>query len=147
MAIKEEAKRAAVVYPVLFTQTHDERDTVLIEIPDLNGLTEGFGMADAIMMARDYIGSACYEKEESELPKASDLNEVLSRENTFDGDGDTIASLVDIDLEAYKRKMNSKSVRKNVTLPCWLNELAEKEHINVSRILQEALMDKLGVAR
>ena len=50
------------VYPVIFTQLNDEKNTVLIEVPDLEILTEGFGMADAMDMARDAIGlkGICY---------------------------------------------------------------------------------------
>lgn len=44
------------VYPVIFTQLKDEKNTVLIEVPDLEILTEGFGMADAVDMARDGSG-------------------------------------------------------------------------------------------
>ena len=44
------------VYPVIFTKTNDDKDTVLIEVPDLGILTEGYGMANAIYMARDAIG-------------------------------------------------------------------------------------------
>ncbi len=44
------------VYPVIFTPLNDEKDTVLIEVPDLDILTEGYGMADAVEMARDAIG-------------------------------------------------------------------------------------------
>ena len=44
------------VYPVIFTSLNDEKDTVLIEVPDLDILTEGYGMADAVEMARDAIG-------------------------------------------------------------------------------------------
>ena len=32
------------VYPVIFTQLNDEKDTVLIEVPDLEIITEGFGI-------------------------------------------------------------------------------------------------------
>ena len=56
-------------------------------------------------------------------------------------------SLVDIDFKEYRRKIDNKTVRKNVTLPNWLNKEAEKAHINVSRVLQEALMLKLGVSK
>ena len=44
------------VYPEIFTQLNDEKNTVLIEVPDLEILTEGLGMADAVEMARDAIG-------------------------------------------------------------------------------------------
>ena len=44
------------VYPVIFTPLNDKKDTVLIEVPDWEILTEGYGMADAVKMARDAIG-------------------------------------------------------------------------------------------
>lgn len=56
-------------------------------------------------------------------------------------------SLVDVDLTAYRRMLDNKTVRRNVTLPNWLNQEAEKSHINVSKVLQEALMARLGVSR
>ena len=57
-----------VVYPVIFTQTKDEKDTVLAEIPDIDGATEGYGVLDAIAMAKDYIGNALFNKPDSETP-------------------------------------------------------------------------------
>ena len=39
------------VYPVIFTQLNDKKETVLINVPDMNILTEGFGLPDAIEMA------------------------------------------------------------------------------------------------
>ena len=56
-----------------------------------------------------------------------------------------LLSLVDIDFDVYCRKIDMKTVRRNVTLPNWLNREAEEAHINVSKVLQEALMTKLGV--
>lgn len=134
------------VYPVIFTQT----DTcVLVEVPDMEILTEGKDMADAIDMARDAIGikGISLEDESMELPKASEINEVDLAKGTFSTDGISFLSLVDIDFTEYRRKVDNKTVRRNVTLPNWLNQEAEKAHVNVSRVLQDALMDKLGVAR
>ena len=56
-----------------------------------------------------------------------------------------LLSLVDIDFDVYRRKIDMKTVRRNVTLPNWLNREAEEAYINVSKVLQEALMTKLGV--
>ena len=56
-----------------------------------------------------------------------------------------LLSLVDIDFDVYRRKIDMKTVRRYVTLPNWLNREAEEAHINVSKVLQEALMTKLGV--
>lgn len=54
-------------------------------------------------------------------------------------------SLVDVDFTKYRKKVDNKMVRKNVTIPNWLNKAAEKEKINVSKVLQEALMEKIGI--
>lgn len=137
------------VYPVIFTQLNDEKDTVLIEVPDLGILTEGFGMADAVDMARDAIGlkGIVYEDNGRELPQPSLISDIDATKGAFAEDGNGCVSLVDIDFAEYRRKVDNKTVRRNVTLPNWLNQEAEKAHINVSRVLQEALMMKLGVSR
>lgn len=101
------------------------------------------------MMARDTIGLACIamEGQGNPIPKASKLQEVDASKGVFYEEGEGIVSLVDVDLIAYRRMMDNKTVRRNVTLPNWLNQEAEMAHINVSKVLQEALMTKLGVSR
>ena len=135
-----------VVYPVIFTKTNDAKDTYLIEIPDLKGMTEGYGLADAIKMARDYIGCHCYDKADADMPVASSLNDVDVSKGEFFKDGESEISLVDVDVDGYRKKMSNRAVRRNVSIPFWLNEAADKQHINVSKVLQEALMDKLNMA-
>ena len=106
-------------------------------------------MADAMMMARDAIGISCIHMEDAgeEIPVPSRLSEIDISKGTFYGEGAGILSLVDVDLAAYRRRLDNKTVRRNVTLPNWLNQEAEKAHVNVSKVLQEAFMAKLGVFR
>ena len=140
-----------VTYPVIFT---DIKTNILIEVPDLNILTEAnvegkekASFADAIMMARDAIGLSCISAEDRGEPvaKASALNDIDLKKGTFAEDGESIVSLVDVDLQVYRRRLDNKAVRRNVTLPNWLNQEAEAANLNVSRVLQEALMQKLNV--
>ena len=140
-----------VTYPVIFT---DIKTNILIEVPDLNILTEAneegkekASFADAIMMARDAIGLYCISAEDRGEPvaKASALNDIDLKKGTFAEDGESIVSLVDVDLQVYRRRLDNKAVRRNVTLPNWLNQEAEAANLNVSRVLQEALMQKLNV--
>lgn len=135
-----------VVYPVIFTQTHDGKDTYLIEIPDLKGMTQGYGLADAIQMARDYIGGYCYEKDNDKMPKASTLKDIDVSKSEFFEEGDSEISFVDVDIEAYRKKMSNRAVRRNVSIPFWLNAAADEHHINVSKVLQDALKEKLDMA-
>ncbi|MCI9232766.1 MAG: HicB family protein [Lachnospiraceae bacterium] len=134
------------VYPVYFTRT----DTVvLVEVPDLEILTEGKDMNDAIDMARDAIEVLCVAKEDAgeEIPIPSQWGDLDIRKGTFSEEGETVVSLVDIDSGEYRRKIDTRTVRRNVALPSWLNYEAEHAGINVSRVLQEALMKVLDVRR
>lgn len=134
------------VYPVLFTKTNT---IILVEVPDLEILTEGKDMADAIEMARDAIELKCVSMEDDgmEIPAPSEIDSLDTSKGTFAEDGETVISLVDIDSGEYRKKIDTKAVRKNVTIPSWLNYEAEHAGINVSRVLQEALMKVLDVKR
>lgn len=131
------------VYPTIFTQTEN---AVLVEVLDMEILTEGKNKLDAIEMARDAIGLKGITLEDmgSEIPKASELENIELSLGTFVQEGFSYISLVDIDFEEYRRRVDNKAVRRNVTLPNWLNREAEKANINVSRVLQEALISKLN---
>lgn len=132
------------VYPVLFTKT----DTVvLIEVPDFEILTQGNDLQDAIVMARDAIQLKCVSMEDNKekIPNPSKLNSIKMENAVFLESGETFVSLVDVDSTEYRRKIDTKTVRRNVALPSWLNYEAEHAGINVSRVLQEALMEVLNV--
>lgn len=142
-----------VTYPVIFT---DVETNILIEVPDLGILTEANEegatkgtIADAIMMARDAIGLACISAEDSgkEVAAASSFSDIDISKGTFYEEGKGLVSLVDVDLAAYRRMVDNKMVRRNVTLPNWLNQEADRACINVSKVLQEALMATLGVVK
>lgn len=137
------------VYPVFIVE--HEKD-YLVYVPDLDIYTEGKSMADAIEMARDAIGlkGIDYEDDKKKLPSPSTREMAIAKakEDTeiFDYSVGTL-TLVDVNFTEYRRKVDNKAVRRNVTLPNWLNIEAEKAQINVSRVLQEALINVLGVSR
>ncbi len=144
------AKEMRIAYPVIFTDTVSN---ILIEVPDLGILTEANAegepkgtTADAIMMARDAIGISCITNEDEGLSfiEPSDLSDINIGNGTFANDGPAFVSLVDVDLSEYRRRLDNKMVRRNVTLPNWLNKEAERLKINVSRVLQEALAEKVS---
>lgn len=124
----------------------------LVYVPDLDLYTEGTSLPDAIEMARDAIGlkGIDFEDDKKMIPEASDYSQAIAkaREDTedFDYTKGTL-TLVDVDFEAYRRKRNQKMIRRNVTLPNWLNIEAEKRKINVSKVLQEALAEKVEQMR
>ena len=91
-------------------------------------------MADAILMAEDAAsGWVLDELEEGNpVPPASVMGPVTPDAGGF-------VSLLTLDMDAYAEKYGSKSVRKNLTIPAWLNTFAEKHHINFSQVLTDAL--------
>lgn len=103
-------------------------------------------MYDAIYMARDLLGTWSLDQE---LPAPSSIEDAIqiTKEKADDEDFTWSAGfpvLVDIDTEEYKKKLDTRSVKKNCTIPSWLNDKAEAAGINFSRVLQEALIEKLS---
>ena len=141
------------VYPTFIVNTNDGSEhPFLVCVPDMEIFTEGDDFADAIEMARDAIGLAGISMEDNkeELPTPSGQEKALEkvRQNMEDVDfSKGILTYVDVDFTEYRKKVDTKTVRRNVALPGWLNYEAEHAGINVSRVLQEALMDVLNVKR
>lgn len=123
-------------YPVVFSKGESH---VVVYVPDFNINTQGKDFAEAIEMARDAIGimGIDMEDEKEPLPVPADISEV-ARENRSD-----IISFVDVDFAEYRRKNDMRTVRRNVTLPSWLNSEAERSGVNVSAVLQRALKQEL----
>ncbi len=106
-------------------------------------------MADAIEMARDAIGQrgVLLEDKGETLRVPSSMETIHPENGTFAEDGKTIVSLVDVDFEEYRRKNDNKMVRRNVTIPNWMDREAAREKINVSGVLREALAERLQANR
>lgn len=123
-------------YPIILTP---DKVGYVVYIPDFNINTEGDTLTDAIEMARDAIGimGIDMEDDKKELPIPTSLGE-LKKTSSSD-----IISLVDVDFTEYRRQNEQRMVRRNVTLPSWLNYEAEKSGVNVSAILQRALKNEL----
>lgn len=141
------------VYPTFILNTNDGSEhPFLVCVPDMEIYTEGDSFADAIEMARDAIGLAGISMEDNkeELPVPSDqasaMEKVKQDAEVIDF-AKGILTYVDVDFSEYRKKVDTKTVRRNVALPGWLNYEAEHAGINVSRVLQEALMDVLNVRR
>ena len=135
-------------FPVLVKK---EGADFLVFVPDLKIFTEGRDMADAIGMARDAIGAKGVTMEDmgQDIPEASGAEEAVrcARESA-DEDldfSDGIVTFVDVDFVGYRNKLMNRVVRKNCTIPFWLNEKAEKQGINFSKVLTDALIEKVGV--
>ncbi len=130
------------VYPVFIKQDHD---MYLAYIADIDAMTQGKDLYEAVEMARDLLGTRSLSQE---LPEPSEVGQAMktAKEKADEDDftiSDGFLALVDIDTIEYQHKLNTRSVHRNVSLPAWLNEKADAAGLNVSRVLQEALIEKL----
>ncbi len=125
------------VYPVILTPS---KKGYVAYVPDLDINTQGTDIIDTIEMVRDAIGLWGISEEDAgrTIPEASLKSSVECEENE-------IVTLVDINFAAYRRAHDMRTIRKNLTLPSWLNDRAEKAGVNFSQILQEGLKEKLGI--
>ncbi len=127
-----------MVYPAIFYPYSDASGGYVVEFPDLPGcVTGGKDLKEALEMAEDAAsGWILGELEEGNLvPQASKYSEVKYK------DGGQV-NMILLDIDAYAERYGEKAVRKNVTIPAWLNTFAEKQRINFSQVLQEALLIK-----
>lgn len=117
-------------YPAI---VHAEDGTYWVEFPDLEGcFSDGETLADAISNASDALGGYLCSLSDRDIdaPKASDMKDIDA--------GSDFVTIIVTDPLAYKR--STKSIKKTLTIPEWLNEEAEKRHINFSSVLQKALI-------
>ena len=45
----------------------------------------------------------------------------------------------------YRKMYNNKSVKKTLTIPEWLSDAAAEKEMNLSQVLQEALISKIQI--
>jgi len=126
-----------VVYPVIISK-HD--DWHIVQVPDLDQSTQGTDLYDAIYMARDLISLCCVDmqNEGKELPKPSEISAITHKT-------DEILTLVDCDLDEYRKMISQMEIRKTVKISGQINATAKNEKINVSQVLQQALKAELGI--
>lgn len=124
-----------LTYPAIFTF---EDNQYWVEFIDLKGcFSNGTTLPEAMENSKEALG--LFLEDLKDFPNCTtDIKNIKLEENQ-------IISFVSIDLEEHKRKYANKSVKKTLSIPAWLNTLAEKENINFSQVLQNALKDNLKI--
>ena len=133
-------KSPIYVYPAIFTP--EAKGKFSIRFPDIDGCnTFGDNLEDGITMAEDALALMIYSNFEEPgipVPESTPIKDIKLDNNEF-------VSYIVCDTAEYRRKFGTKAVKKTLTIPEWLNYEAEKAHINFSKVLQEALKEKLNV--
>jgi len=125
-----------LTYPACFYKD-EEGDAHAVVIPDLPGCVSGGAtLADAILMGIDAASGWVLDELQDgrPVPPASQMTDIHPDPGGF-------VNLIVLDMDAYTEKHGRKAVRKNLTIPAWLNTFAEQQGINFSKVLQDALAE------
>ena len=125
-------------FPAFITK---EDNACLVTFPDLEDtFTDGCTMDEALQYAEDALNLMLWTKEEDniDIPHPTAIENLQIPPNA-------VLVLVKADTLAYKRMHDTKVIRKNVSIPHWLDQLARNKNINFSNLLQKALIQELGI--
>lgn len=128
-------KEILLTYPAIFTF---EDNQYWVEFVDLKGCySDGDTLAEAMENSKEAMG--LFLEDLKEYPECTtDIKNIKLEKNQ-------IVSFVNVNLSEHKKKYENKSVKKTLSIPAWLNTVAEKENINFSQILQKALIETLNI--
>ena len=130
---------AKYIYPAIFEP--NELNGYCVYFPDLETVnTQGNDLKHAMEMAEDALCLMLYDMEKNgvEIPKASKSGDIKAKP-------DDIVNLVACDTKFYENYFSNKSVKINVTIPLWLKEQGERNHVNFSQVLQDGLKEYLHI--
>lgn len=116
-------------------------DGISIEFPDLPGcLSCADTTEEAIESAKEALSLHLYgmECDKDEIPVPSDVKDLKLDKNE-------VPIMINVFMTPFREKMNNKFVKKTLSIPNWLNTIAEHENINFSKVLQNALKDYLKI--
>lgn len=125
------------IYPALISV--DPNGKYIVRVPDIPGcMTTGRSTEEVFELIRDALaGCICTLEDVNEpVPEPSEIENVKHDPTEF-------IALIDVDTLAYREATETKAVRKNVSMPAWLSNMADKKGLNCSQILQDALKKQL----
>ena len=129
------------VFPAFFCYYED--GTVGVVFPDLPGcVSQGDGDEDALRMAREAMTFHLWGMEED-----GDTIPEPTPARGLSPEPDQVVVLIDAFMPPFRERMNNKAVTKTVTVPRWLEVEAKTAKLNYSQILQDGLMERLGIQR
>ncbi len=120
-----------------------EKDGISITFPDLPGVfSSAETTEEAIKNANEILGLVLYDMEmdNKKIPRATSLEKVKCEKNEK-------TVLVNVWMPLVRNELDEQAVKKTLTIPQWLNKLAETQNVNFSKLLQTALKEYLKIKR
>ncbi len=133
-------KKDRYIYSAIF-EFND--DGISVEFPDLPGcLTCGDTIEEATQNAKEALGLHLYgmEQDEDDIPKPTPVTKIKPKPNQ-------VVMLVEVWMPVFRDAIENKAVKKTLTIPKWLDDLAQQHKVNFSHLLQDALKEYLGIEK
>lgn len=133
-------KKERYIYPALFLY---EPEGITVTFPDLPGcITCGNDAEEAFRMAREAMALHLYgmEQDGESIPEPSGPS-VLKPEPG------EVTTLIEVWMPPFRDEMENRAVKKTLTIPKWLDDLAQENKVNFSHVLQDALKKHLGISK
>lgn len=126
------------IYPAVF---HYADDGISVEFPDLPGcFSYGDSDVEALTNAKEALELHLFglEDDSEEIPEPSHVRDIKHSDN------ESIV-FIDVWMTPVRDYMRNKAIKKTLTIPKWLNDVATENHVNFSQLLQVAIKDYLGI--
>lgn len=129
-------------YVALFT--YDD-DGICIEFPDLPGCYPCADKDDtdmALKNAKEALGLHLFgmEQDNDDIPEPTSIRDIELEPNQ-------VPVVIDVFMPPVRERINSKFVKKTLSLPAWLSAAADESGVNCSKIFQNALIDYLELRK
>ena len=128
-------------YPATIHPEDDGRYSIWLS--DISGCcSQGATLAEAVENIKDGLGLYYEEAEEGNLvlPVPSAPDKVPLEPGEF-------VVIVEFSPSEYLKTGSTKTVQKTLSIPAWLNNMAEARQINFSAVLQSALVERLNMGQ
>jgi predicted RNase H-like HicB family nuclease len=131
-------------YSYVAVFTYDE-DGICIDFPDLPGCCPCADAGDtdmALKNAKEAMGLHMWglEQDNEEIPSPTPITALTLESNQ-------VPVLIDVFMPPVRERINSKYVKKTLSLPAWLAAKADEDGVNCSKIFQNALMEYLHISK
>lgn len=116
-------------------------DGISIQFPDLPGcLPCANDLNEAFNNAREALGLHLWgmEQDNETIPEPTSITDIHCENNE-------VPAVIEVFMPPFRDKINNRFVKKTLSLPAWLADMADQDGVNCSKIFQNALMEYLEV--
>lgn len=135
---KDKNLKRSYSFPAVFDY---DQDGISVSFPDLPGVfTCGDDEEEAYRNAKEALGLHLFGMEQD-----GDIIPSPSKVVQLSLDPNQAPLIVNVFMPSIRDRVQRATLKKTLTIPKWINDLAEENKINFSQVLQEALKERLDI--